>query len=100
MSFLLQFLLPEKASYLTFLVFFAFYAIFIRKENVDMNTITTPQKQYKRQDRSVSPETRQKISQTLKGKSKSITHRTHISQGVANYWRQIPPKKEEGTISY
>jgi len=67
---------------------------YIYKEKNDMNTISTPQKQYKRQDRSVSPETRQKISQTLKGKSESITHRTHISQGVANYWRQIPPKKE------
>lgn len=70
-----------------------------------MNTITTPQKQYKRQDRSVSPETRQKISQSLKGRSKSFTHRTHIAQGVANYWRQIEPKKEsgsapQGTITY
>ena len=65
-----------------------------------MNTTTNLPKQYKRQDRSVSPETRMKISNTLKGKSKSITHRTHIAQGVANYWRQIPPKKESGTITY
>ena len=66
-----------------------------------MNTIQTPQqKQYKRQDRSVSPETRQKISQKLSGKSKSYSHRAHIAQGVANYWKQIPPKKEQGTITY
>ena len=68
-----------------------------------MNTITTPQKQYKRQSREVKPETRQKISQSLKGRSKSFTHRTHIAQGVANYWSQIPSKKEngsQGTITY
>ena len=66
-----------------------------------MNTIQTPQqKQYKRQDRSVSPETRQKISQSLKGRSKSFTHRTHIAQALVRYWGQIEPKKEEGTITY
>ena len=60
-----------------------------------MNTTTNPQKQYKRQDRSVSPETRMKISQALKGKSKSIQHRTHLSQAATDYWRHIPPKKTE-----
>ena len=65
-----------------------------------MNTITIPQKQYKRQDRSVGQETRQKISQKLSGKSKSYSHRAHIAQGVANYWKQISPKKGQGTITY
>lgn len=63
-----------------------------------MNTITTP-KQYKRVDRQVSPETRQKISQSLKGRSKSYTHRTHIAQGVKTYWEQIPRKDDSGTTT-
>lgn len=63
-----------------------------------MNTFTTP-KQYKRVDRQVSPETRQKISQSLKGRSKSYSHRTHISQGVKNYWEQIPRGEDSGSTS-
>lgn len=65
---------------------------------MNMNTITTP-KQYKRVDRQVSPETRQKISQSLKGRSKSYTHRTHIAQGVKNYWEQIPRDEDSGSTT-
>ncbi len=63
-----------------------------------MNTFTTP-KQYKRVDRQVSPETRQKISQSLKGRSKSYSHRTHIAQGVKNYWEQIPRGEDSGSTT-
>lgn len=63
-----------------------------------MNTFTTP-KQYKRIDRQVSPETRQKISQSLRGRSKSYSHRTHISQGVKNYWEQIPRVEDSGSTT-
>ena len=40
---------------------------------------------------------RQKISQSLRGRSKSFTHRQKISAGVKNYWSQIPSGKESGT---
>lgn len=63
-----------------------------------MNTFTAP-KQYKRVDRQVSPETRQKISQSLKGRSKSYSHRTHIAQGVKNYWEQIPRGEDNGSTT-
>lgn len=56
-------------------------------------------KQYKRTNREVSPETRQKISQSLKGRSKSYSHRTHISQGVKTYWEQIPRKDSSETTT-
>ena len=70
------------------------------------NTVITTnnQKQYKRSDRSVSPETAQKISQSLK--SYNATHprpeqwRKRISDGLkadtGGYWSKIPPKKETG----
>ena len=60
-------------------------------------------KQYKRRDRSVSPETAQKISSSLK--SYNATHpRGKASDGSEwsrkissslknNYWTQIPPKQ-------
>lgn len=69
------------------------------------NTIVTTnnQKQYKRTDRSVSPETAQKISQSLK--SYNATHprpeqwRKRISDGLkadtGGYWSKVPPKKTE-----
>ena len=72
---------------------------------MDNTVITTNnQKQYKRTDRSVSPETAQKISQSLK--SYNATHprpeqwRKRISDGLkadtGGYWSKIPPKKETG----
>lgn len=68
---------------------------------------TQNQKQYKRQDRSVSPETAQKISNSLK--SYNATHprpdewRKKISDGLkadtGGYWSKIPPKNvgQDGT---
>ena len=64
----------------------------------------TLQKTYKRQDRSVSPETAQKISQSLK--SYNATHPRNpewckkISDGLkantGGYWSYIQPKKNVG----
>ena len=75
--------------------------IFIGKENNMRNT------QYKRTDRSVSPTTAQKISNSLK--SYNATHpRGKASDGSEwskrisdslrnNYWAQIPPKQTNDT---
>lgn len=60
----------------------------------------TTNKTYKRQDRSVSPETAQKISNSLK--SYNATHPRNpewcqkIANGVHGYWKQISPKKNVG----
>ena len=66
-------------------------------------TVTTTNKQYKRRDRSVSPETAQKISSSLK--SFNATHprgkasdgsqwSKKISDSLKNqYWSNIPPKQ-------
>lgn len=47
---------------------------------------------YKRQYRQMSDETKQKISQSLKGRSKSFSHVESIRQGLRNYWASIPNK--------
>lgn len=56
------------------------------------------QKQYKRQDRSVSPETAQKISNSLKSYNythpRKPEHCKRISDGLKNYWGNIPPKQD------
>ena len=67
---------------------------------------TTVQKTYKRQDRSVSPETAAKISNSLK--SYNATHprpeiwRKRISDGLkadtGGYWSKIRPKQDDDTI--
>ena len=69
-------------------------------------TVGTTNPQYKRRDRSVSPETAQKISNSLK--SYNATHprgkaadgsqwSKRISDSLKNnYWSSIPPKKQEG----
>lgn len=66
-------------------------------------TVGTTNPQYKRRDRSVSPETAQKISNSLK--SYNATHpRGKVSDGSQwskrisdslknNYWSSIPPKQ-------
>ena len=47
---------------------------------------------YKRKCRQMDEATKQKISQSLKGKSKSITHVENIRKGLRNYWKNIPNK--------
>ena len=55
------------------------------------------QKNYKRQDRSVSPETARKISQSLRAYNathpRSDEWKQNQSDGLRNYWRQIVPKQ-------
>ena len=63
-------------------------------ENVT-NTQNAP-KVYRRKDRSVSLQTRQKISQALTGRPKSIQHRQAISNALKNdYWPKIPHASQD-----
>ena len=56
------------------------------------------EKQFKREFREQTPETKKKISAALKGKQKSSTHRLNISKGLKTYWKDVPSRSEhEGT---
>lgn len=44
--------------------------------------------------RQLSDETKAKISQSMRGKSKSFTHREHISDALRQYWKTIPNKQQ------
>ena len=62
-------------------------------------------KDYKRQHRELDDTTKEKISQSLKGKSKSFTHVQNISQGLKDYWKSVPsqnkseePEKADGIM--
>lgn len=46
----------------------------------------------KRKYRQMDDMTKQKISQSLKGRVKSPTHVERISQGLKNYWQTVPSK--------
>ena len=46
----------------------------------------------KRKFRELSPETKAKISQAMRGKSKSFTHRENIRNGLKEYWKTVPNK--------
>lgn len=48
--------------------------------------------EYKRKYRQMDDATKQKISQSLKGRSKSFSHVENIRQGLINYWKNIPNK--------
>ncbi len=50
--------------------------------------------EYKRQYRQMSDETKQKISQSLKGRSKSMSHVENIKNGLINYWKNIPNRPD------
>lgn len=51
-----------------------------------MNTVN------KRQYRELSDMTKLKISQSMKGRSKSDTHREAISNGLKAYWQNVPSR--------
>lgn len=42
--------------------------------------------------RNVDDSTKMKISQSLKGRSKTEDHKLAIAKGLANYWKNIPKK--------
>ena len=50
------------------------------------------QKQYKRQYRQLSQLTKDRISQSLKNKPKSISHAAAISAGLKAYWDSVENK--------
>ena len=45
---------------------------------------------YKRQYRQLNDTTKQKISQSLRGRTKSATHTQAISNGLKKYWATVP----------
>lgn len=49
----------------------------------------------KRQYRQLTDLTKMKISQSMKNRTKSDSHREAISQGLKKYWEQIPNKPTE-----
>ena len=46
----------------------------------------------KRQYRELDDFVKQKISQSMKGRSKTTSHKEHISNGLRQYWKQVPNK--------
>lgn len=50
------------------------------------------EKQFKRKFREHDEITKQKISNSLKNRSKSSTHCQAISDGLKTYWKSVPSK--------
>lgn len=50
------------------------------------------QKRYKRKYRQLSPEVKNKISQSLKNRPKSASHAAAISAGLKTYWDSVENK--------
>ena len=48
--------------------------------------------EYKRKYRELDDDTKQKISQSSKGKPKSYSHRQHLSQALQDYWKSVPSR--------
>ena len=46
----------------------------------------------KRQYRQLSDETKAKISQSMRNRSKSLAHKENISAGLKKYWQTVPNK--------
>ena len=51
----------------------------------------------KRIYRNVNDSTKMKISQSLKGRSKTEDHKQAIAQGLINYWKNLPAKSDDGS---
>ena len=50
--------------------------------------------QKKRQFRELSDQTKEKISNSTRGKAKSTQHKQNISQGMMRYWETVPNKPQ------
>lgn len=51
----------------------------------------------KRQYRELSDETKTKISDATRGRSKSAQHKANISKGMQEYWNTIPNRPQPST---
>lgn len=51
--------------------------------------------EYKRQYRELSDETKQKISNSSRNRPKSDQHKQHISQGMKDYWQNVPNRPDD-----
>lgn len=49
----------------------------------------------KRKYRELQEETKAKIGLSLRGKSKSLSHREKISNSMRTYWQNIPNKPQD-----
>lgn len=52
-------------------------------------------KEYKRQYRELSDETKQKISNSSRNRPKSNQHKQHISQGMKDYWQNVQNRPDD-----
>ena len=50
------------------------------------------EKVYKRQFRDCPDEVKKKISASLRGRTKTDAHKQNISQGLKNYWKDVPSR--------
>lgn len=55
--------------------------------------------EFKRKQRALSDVTKMKISTSLKGRKKSLSHCNNIAKGLENYWQQIPQSTSGSTNS-
>lgn len=53
----------------------------------------------KRIYRELDTETKQKISKANTGKSKSESHKQHISQSMKRYWQGVPNKPKQTSMN-
>ena len=60
---------------------------------IKANKIKRKMKEYKRKFRERDEVTKMKISNSLRNRTKSATHRQAISQGLKNYWETVPSMK-------
>ena len=68
--------------------------IFLKIQPIKLYFLTKPYIyiciNYKRQYRQLNDTTKQKISQSLRGRTKSATHTQAISNGLKKYWATVP----------
>ena len=60
---------------------------------IKANKIIRKMKEYKRKFRERDEVTKMKISNSLRNRTKSATHRQAISQGLKTYWGNVPSMK-------
>ena len=65
----------------TILVFSSFPTTYMKRMTM---------KEYKRQYRELDDETKEKIAASQRGRTKSESHRQHISQAMTKYWQSVP----------
>ena len=90
-----KFFIKKVHINLPYLIFFSYLPYIYYRDLIKLLNYYIMNNTHKRQFRELSDSTKAKISQSLRGRSKTPTHSENISKALKTYWKGVPSKNKD-----